>query len=68
MASGFATEPGTRSAVEDRTPLEPGMTFTIEPSIFWPGHVGARIEDVVVCEATGARKLNHYPDTLVVND
>jgi len=55
-------------SVEDRTPLEPGMTFTIEPSIFWPGHVGARIEDVVVCEATGARKLNHYPDTLVVND
>jgi Xaa-Pro aminopeptidase len=44
------------------------MTFTIEPSIFWPGHVGARIEDVVLCEANGARKLNHYPDTLVVND
>jgi Xaa-Pro dipeptidase len=55
-------------SVEDTTPLEPGMTFTIEPSIFWPGHVGARIEDVVLCEANGARKLNHYPDTLVVND
>jgi len=53
---------------EDMTPLEPGMTFTIEPSIFWPGHVGARIEDVVVCEASGARKLNRYPETLVVND
>ncbi len=53
---------------EDNTPLEPGMTFTIEPSIFWPGHVGARIEDVVVCEAHGARKLNRYPETLVVND
>jgi Xaa-Pro aminopeptidase len=55
-------------SVEDQTPLEPGMTFTIEPSIFWPGHVGARIEDVVVCEANGARKLNRYPETLVVND
>jgi Xaa-Pro aminopeptidase len=53
---------------EDRTPLEPGMTFTIEPSVFWPGHVGARIEDVVVCEANGARKLNRYPESLVVND
>jgi len=53
---------------EDQTPLEPGMTFTIEPSVFWPGHVGARIEDVVVCEAKGARKLNRYPETLVVND
>ena len=53
---------------EDQTPLQPGMTFTIEPSIFWPGHVGARIEDVVVCEAKGARKLNRYPEALVVND
>jgi Xaa-Pro aminopeptidase len=54
-------------SVEDLTPLEPGMTFTIEPSIFWPGHVGARIEDVVVCETNGARKLNRYPENLVVN-
>lgn len=55
-------------SVEDMTPLEPGMTFTIEPSIFWPGHVGARIEDVVVSEANGARKLNRYPEGLVIND
>jgi Xaa-Pro aminopeptidase len=52
---------------EDQTPLEPGMTFTIEPSIFWPGHVGARIEDVIVCEASGGRKLNRCPEALVVN-
>ncbi len=52
---------------EDQTPLEPGMTFTIEPSIFWPGHVGARIEDVIVCEPGGGRKLNTYPEALVAN-
>ncbi len=52
---------------EDETPLQPGMTFTIEPSIFRPGVVGARIEDVIVCEAGGARKLNRYPDAPVVN-
>jgi Xaa-Pro aminopeptidase len=52
---------------EDETPLEPGMTFTIEPSIFWPGHLGARIEDIVVCEPTGGRKLNTYPEALVAN-
>lgn len=55
-------------SVEDHTPLRSGMTFTIEPSIFWPGHVGARIEDVVICEASGSRKLNRYPEALVVND
>jgi len=53
---------------EDQTPLQPGMTFTIEPSIFWPGHVGARIEDVVVCEPSGARKLTTYSAALVIND
>ncbi len=52
---------------EDLTPLETGMTFTIEPSIFWPGHVGARIEDVIVCEPGGGRKLNTYPEALVAN-
>ena len=53
---------------EDQTPLQPGMTFTIEPSVFWPGHVGARIEDLIVCEASGARSLNRYSPALVVND
>ncbi|HEV3460572.1 MAG TPA: Xaa-Pro peptidase family protein [Candidatus Dormibacteraeota bacterium] len=51
---------------EDQTPLEPGMTFTIEPSIFWPGHIGARIEDVIVCEPHGGRKLNRCSEALVV--
>jgi Xaa-Pro aminopeptidase len=50
---------------EDETPLEVGMTFTDEPSIIWPGRVGVRIEDVVVCQPTGGRKLNRYPPDLV---
>ncbi len=53
---------------EDDTPLEAGMTFTIEPSIFRPGYYGARVEDVVVCEEGGGRKLNEYPTTMVVNE
>jgi Xaa-Pro aminopeptidase len=52
-------------SVEDETPLEVGMTFTDEPSILVPGQVGVRIEDVVVCEASGGRKLNAYPSALV---
>jgi Xaa-Pro aminopeptidase len=50
---------------EDQTPLEVGMTFTDEPSIMWHGKVGVRIENIVVCEAGGGRKLNSYPIDLV---
>lgn len=52
---------------EDHTPLEIGMTFTIEPSVFWPGKVGVRVEDVIVVEATGGRKLNTYTTDLIAN-
>jgi len=52
---------------EDQTPLEVGMTFTDEPSIMWHGKVGVRIENIVVCEADGGRKLNSYPVDLVAN-
>jgi Xaa-Pro aminopeptidase len=45
---------------EDETPLEPGMTFTIEPSIFWPGRVGVRVEDLYVLEEGGCRNLNEF--------
>jgi Xaa-Pro aminopeptidase len=51
---------------EDDTPLEAGMTFTIEPSVFRPGHYGVRVEDVILCEERGGRKLNEYPTTMVV--
>jgi Xaa-Pro aminopeptidase len=52
---------------EDDTLLEAGMTFTDEPSILVDGRFGVRIEDVVVCEADGGRKLNRYPPDLIVN-
>jgi Xaa-Pro aminopeptidase len=52
---------------EDQTPLEVGMTFTDEPSIMWHGMVGVRIENIVVCEEKGGRKLNSYPIDLVAN-
>ena len=52
---------------EEQTPLEVGMTFTDEPSIMWHGKVGVRIENIVVCEEGGGRKLNSYPIDLVAN-
>jgi len=54
-------------SAEDETPLEPGMTFTDEPSIIIPGRLSVRIEDIVVCEEGGGRKLGAYPAALVSN-
>jgi Xaa-Pro aminopeptidase len=52
---------------EDDTPLQPGMTFTDEPSIIIPGRFSVRIEDIVVCEEGGGRKLNAYGTAFVAN-
>jgi Xaa-Pro dipeptidase len=37
--------------------LEEGMCFTVEPSIFRPRHLGARVEDVVVVRPDGGEAL-----------
>jgi Xaa-Pro dipeptidase len=55
-------------SVEDRTPLEAGMTFTDEPSIRRPGHFGVRIEDIVVCAEGGARRLTTMSTAPILND
>jgi Xaa-Pro aminopeptidase len=54
-------------STEDETRLQPGMTFTDEPSIIIPGRFSVRIEDIVVCEEGGGRTLNAYPAALVAN-
>ena len=54
-------------STEDMTSLRAGMTFTDEPSIIIPGRYALRIEDIVVCEEGGGRKLNSYPAALVAN-
>lgn len=52
---------------EDDTPLEASMTFTDEPSILRRGKPSVRIEDVIVCEPAGGRKMNAYPPDFVAN-
>jgi Xaa-Pro aminopeptidase len=44
--------------------LEPGMTFSIEPGIYFPGEWGARIEDIVAVTAEGVESLNTRPHAL----
>lgn len=48
-------------------PLEPGMTFSVEPGIYLPGKLGVRIEDIVLVQTDGTpRSLNTCPIELVL--
>lgn len=47
-------------------PLEVGMAFSVEPGVYFPGHWGARIEDIVVVTEGGALSVNNQPHDLVV--
>ncbi|MGZ8179622.1 M24 family metallopeptidase [Williamsia sp. SKLECPSW1] len=44
--------------------LTEGMAFSIEPGIYFPGHWGARIEDIVVVTADGCEPVNTRPHGL----
>ena len=50
----------------NKMPLEPGMTFSIEPGIYIPGKIGIRIENVVVVTKDGCRPLSKLPKGIIV--
>jgi Xaa-Pro aminopeptidase len=50
----------------DRTVLEPGMTFSVEPGIYLEGRFGIRIEDIVAVTAEGVERLNRSTRELQV--
>jgi Xaa-Pro aminopeptidase len=45
--------------------LEPGMAFSVEPGIYFPGRWGARIEDIVVVTESGCEPVNRRPHDLL---
>lgn len=45
----------------NRTPLASGMVHSVEPGVYLEGRFGVRLEDLVVVEEGGARRLNHAP-------
>jgi Xaa-Pro aminopeptidase len=46
--------------------LQPGMAFSIEPGVYFPGEWGARIEDIVIVTDDGVERLNVRPHELAV--
>lgn len=46
--------------------LRAGSAFSIEPGIYQPGHWGMRIEDIVVLESRGPKRLNESRRDLAV--
>ena len=50
--------------VGDRTPLQPGMVFTIEPGVYQEGLGGFRHSDTVVVTDEGLEILTDYPRDL----
>lgn len=53
-----------RLSVKSDMVLAPGMTVTVEPGIYIPGHFGMRIEDTLLITATGAEILTQSPKEL----
>lgn len=46
--------------------LEPGMTFSCEPGVYFVGEWGIRIEDTVLVTDTGYMSFNHFTKDLIV--
>jgi Xaa-Pro aminopeptidase len=46
--------------------VEEGMVFTVEPGIYIPGWGGVRIEDSVVVERDGCRRITQVPKGLII--
>ena len=47
-------------------PLEPGMTFSVEPGLYAAGQWGMRIEDIVAVTPDGVERLNRSDRRLYV--
>jgi Xaa-Pro aminopeptidase len=52
----------------NRSPLERGNTFSIEPGVYLEGAFGVRIEDIVAVTAEGAELLNRSTRELQIVD
>lgn len=50
----------------NRSPLEPGYAFSVEPGIYFPDRYGMRLEDIVVATTGGPLRLNVAPRDIAI--
>ena len=50
-----------RIVIGNETVLRPGMIFTVEPGLYFPGDCGVRTEDDVLVTENGVENLSHTP-------
>jgi Xaa-Pro dipeptidase len=50
---------------DNHTPLQAGMTYTVEPGIYLAGKNGVRIEDDVVITTNGPVSLSNFPREMI---
>jgi Xaa-Pro dipeptidase len=50
--------------LDDETPIQPGMIFSLEPGLYVPGLAGFRHSDTVLVTQDGCRNLCAYPRDL----
>lgn len=62
---GMETHEDPYMVAGNKTLLEVGMAFSIEPGFYIDSQAGARIEDIVICGESSADVLNNRPRELV---
>jgi Xaa-Pro dipeptidase len=63
---GIDEHEGASAVQGERTPIAPGMVFSIEPGIYLPGRLGVRIENLVAIGTEGPEVLHAFPRELRV--
>lgn len=64
---GLHIHENPRLSLSDETPLQQGMTVTVEPGVYLPGWGGVRIEDTVMVEKDGCRILTTAPKDALID-
>jgi len=62
--AGIDVHEGNSAGKGVETPIVPGMVFSIEPGLYFPGYFGVRIENLVITGENAAQPIHAYPREL----